>query len=136
MLATVAVVVATHNLAYGVFVGVLCSSVFFAYKVGRLVSVSSTIDSSNNCRTYTVCGQVFFASSEQFMSAFNFKETLEKVTIDVTHAHFWDITAVSCLDKVIFKYQAHAIPVTVVGKSEATASILSMLSAHPQTIPE
>lgn len=132
MLATVVVVVMTHNLAYGVLVGVLISSLFFAYKVEQLLSVTSSLDSDQKCRTYRVRGQIFFASSEAFLNAFNFQEPLDAVIIDLTQAHFWDITAISSLDKVIYKYQSQRIKINIIGKNEATASILALLSDHPQ----
>ena len=100
MLSTVVVVVATHNLAYGVLVGVLLSGIFFAWKIGQIFGVQSTISADGRSRTYIVTGQVFFASASSFIDAFNFDESLDQVTIDVSHAHFWDISAVAALDKV------------------------------------
>ncbi|HYG42834.1 MAG TPA: SulP family inorganic anion transporter, partial [Bordetella sp.] len=99
MLATVAVVVATHNLALGVLVGVLLSAVFFASKVRNVLSVGSSLAEDGTCRVYTVHGQVFFASSESLVSEFDFKEPVPRVRIDLSHAHFWDITAVESLDR-------------------------------------
>ena len=74
MLATVAVVVVTHNLAYGVLVGVLLSGVFFAWKIGQIFQVTSSITDDGRERTYHVSGQVFFASAESFVNAFDFQE--------------------------------------------------------------
>ena len=88
MVTTVAVVVATHNLALGVFVGVLLASLFFAHKVARVMLVKSDSERSGAVRTYLVRGQVFFASAEQFLAGFDFREEVEKVVIDLTHAHF------------------------------------------------
>ncbi len=81
------VVVATDNLAFGVLTGVLIASLNFATKVARFMAVSSEL--KDDTRTYTVAGQVFFASSDRFMSHFDFREAVERVVIDVTHAHFW-----------------------------------------------
>src|SRR5690606_7600243 len=92
MVATVIVVVATHDLAKGVFVGVLLSALFFATKVSRLFQVRSELVDEGKCRNYVVSGQVFFASADRFISAFDFKEAVDRVTIDVSRAHFWDIT--------------------------------------------
>ena len=106
MLTTVLVVVATHNLAYGVLVGVIIASLFFAHKVGQLVEVSSTMVDAEESRLYKVRGQIFFASSDQFVNAFNTREAeLQKVLIDLSDAHFWDITAVAALEKIVFKYR-------------------------------
>ena len=97
MVTTVAVVVATHNLAYGVLVGVLLAAMFFANKIGHYLYVKSDIDADGNKRTYRVIGQVFFSSSEKFLAAFDFKEGVEQIVIDLSHAHFWDITAVDAV---------------------------------------
>jgi len=123
MIATVIVVVATHNLALGVFVGVLLATLFFANKIGRFMVVKSE-PSNDNVRTYHVVGQVFFASSEQFVESFDFKEVVDKVVIDLNHAHFWDITAVSSLDKVVIKFKREGSEVEVVGMSAATETIV------------
>lgn len=129
MIATVIVVVATHNLAIGVFVGVLLATLFFANKIGRFMLVKAT-QTNDTSRTYRVAGQVFFASSEQFIDAFDFKEAVEKVTIDLTHAHFWDITAVSSLDKVVIKFRREGATVEIVGMSEATETIVDKFGVH------
>uniref|UniRef100_UPI0035612D2D SulP family inorganic anion transporter n=1 Tax=Immundisolibacter sp. TaxID=1934948 RepID=UPI0035612D2D len=111
MLATVVVVVFTHDLARGVLVGVLLSGFFFAHKVGQILRVKSMSEDEGRVRTYTVTGQVFFASAERFVSAFDYREVIEKVCIDVSRAHFWDITAISALDKVVIKFRREATDV-------------------------
>src|SRR5690606_16545510 len=70
MLATVITVVATHDLAKGVIVGVLLSGIFFAGKVARLFRVTRLENPEENSVTYAVVGQVFFASAEAFIHAF------------------------------------------------------------------
>ncbi|ADZ91707.1 SulP family inorganic anion transporter [Marinomonas mediterranea] len=131
MLATVAIVVATHNLALGVFVGVLLASLFFANKIGRFMVVKDDQDQpNNNKRTYKVIGQVFFASSEQFTNSFDFKEVIEHVTIDLSEAHFWDITAVSALDKVVIKFRREGAEVDIIGMNEATATVVDKFGIH------
>jgi len=130
MLATVAVVVATHNLAYGVFVGVLLSGIFFAWKIGQIFGVRSTISDDGRTRTYLVSGQVFFASAETFVAAFDFGEALDAVIIDVSHAHFWDISAVAALDKVVLKFRRDATEVTLIGMNEASSTIVDRLAVH------
>src|SRR5690554_2076136 len=129
MIATVLVVVATHNLALGVLVGVLLSALFFANKIGRIMYVKSKL-SEEGTRIYQVVGQVFFASSEQFIKSFDFKEVVEKVVIDLSQAHFWDITAVATLDKVVIKFKRDGAEVEVVGMSEATETIVDKFGVH------
>lgn len=130
MLSTVSVVVMTHNLAMGVFVGVLLAALFFANKIGRFMAVNSRSEDAGQHRIYTVVGQVFFASSEQFLAAFDFKEVIEKVTIDVTQAHFWDLTSVAALDKVIIRFRREGCEVNVVGMNEASTTVVDKFGVH------
>lgn len=130
MLATVFTVVGTHNLAIGVLIGVLLSGVFFAGKVARLVSVTSETDPFEHKITYTVWGQIFFASSEPFLREFDFTEPHKLVVIDLTHAHFWDITAIAALDKVVLKFRQAGAQVTVLGLNEASATMVDRYARH------
>ena len=130
MLSTVIVVVWTHNLAIGVGVGVLLSAVFFARKVSQVIRVTSELDASGDCRTYTAHGQVFFASAGSFTAAFDFREVLEKVIIDVSHSHFWDLTSVGALDTVVLKFRREGTEVEILGMNEASATIVDRLAIH------
>jgi SulP family sulfate permease len=130
MLATVAVVLYTHNLAYGVLVGVLLSGVFFAAKISQIMDVRSVLSENGRERTYIVTGQVFFASSEAFVSSFDLREPLERVRIDVTHAHLWDITAIAALDKVVMKFRETGAQVEVIGLNEASQTMVDTLAVH------
>ena len=130
MLATVAVTVATHDLAQGVLVGVLASGFFFAHKVGRILHMRSAAEDEGRVRRYTVSGQVFFASADAFVAGFDFKEVIDKVVIDVSRAHFWDITAVSALDKAVVKFRREGTEVEVVGLNEASATMVDKFAVH------
>jgi SulP family sulfate permease len=130
MVSTVVVVVATHDLAKGVFVGVLLSALFFATKVGRLLRISSISENDGRARRYDVVGQVFFVSAEQFNGAFDFREAIENVTIDVSQAHFWDITAVSALDKVVLKFRREGTLVNIAGMNEASMTLVDRFGIH------
>lgn len=129
MVATVAVVVATHNLAYGVLVGVLLASLFFANKIGRFMVVKSE-SGEGEVRTYRVIGQVFFASSDAFMKSFDFREAVTRVVIDLSQAHFWDITSVAALDKVVIKFRREGAEVELLGMNEASATIVDRFGVH------
>ena len=133
MVMTVIVTVATHNLAYGVLTGVLLAAMFFANKVGKFMHVSSRLSEDENDprhRTYEVIGQVFFASTEKFLESFDFKDDVDKVTIDLSKAHFWDITSVGALDKVVVDFRREGIEVEVIGMNEATATIVDKHAVH------
>ncbi|QQD22967.1 STAS domain-containing protein [Venatoribacter cucullus] len=135
MLATVVVVVFTHNLALGVFTGVLLAALFFANKIGRFMVVK-TEQTEPDTRVYNVIGQVFFASSDAFSRSFDFKEALPNIRIDLTQAHFWDITAVSALDKVVIKFRREGATVELIGMNAATATIVDRFGVHnnPQEV--
>lgn len=133
MIATVVVTVFTHNLAYGVIVGVLFSALFFASKVGKVLYIGSELSADGHQRTYQVVGQVFFTSAEQFVAAFDFKEAIERVQIDLSRAHFWDITAISSLDKVVLKFRREGATVELVGLNEASATLVDKFAVHNQS---
>lgn len=130
MMATVIVVVWTHNLAFGVFVGVLLASLFFANKISHFMYVESMMDEDNSTRTYRVFGQIFFNSAEKFSGAFDFKEAVEKVVIDLHRAHFWDITSVTALDKVVIKFRREGADVEIIGMNEATTTLIDRFGTH------
>jgi SulP family sulfate permease len=132
MIATVIVVVWSHNLALGVGIGVLLSALFFARKVAAVIRVRSTDDPSTSTRTYTVHGNVFFASAPEFIAGFNLKEPASHVVIDVSHAHFWDLTSVDALDKVVLKFRRAGTHVQVLGLNEASATLVDRLAIHGQ----
>lgn len=130
MVVTVAVVVSTHNLAFGVLAGVLLAALFFANKVGQYMLITPEYDEATETRTYTVVGQVFFSSAEKFIESFDFKEAVENVVIDVSRAHFWDITAVAALDKAVVKFRREGAEVEVLGLNEASATIVDRFGVH------
>ncbi|REC94171.1 SulP family sulfate permease [Kushneria indalinina DSM 14324] len=135
MLATVAVTVATHNLAMGVLVGVLLAALFFANKISRILQIDSTLAEQGGVqqRDYHVRGQVFFASTTRFADAFDVKEGVDRVHINVTHAHFWDVTAVEVLDRIVMKFRREGIDVEVVGLNEASQTMVDRFGVHDKT---
>jgi SulP family sulfate permease len=130
MLATVIVVVATHNLALGVLVGVLLSGIFFAWKISQIFDVTSALSEDGSTRTYFVKGQFFFASANEFLASFDFKESVQKVIIDVSHAHIWDISSVTALDNVVLKFRRLGKNVQIIGLNEASETIVDKLAIH------
>ncbi|WP_241236745.1 SulP family inorganic anion transporter [Xanthomonas arboricola] len=129
MLGTVVVTVWTHDLARGVLAGVLLSALFFARKVGRMLQVQAS-ERGDGVRVYAVRGQVFFASAGQFVASFDFPGTPPKVLIDLSHAHFWDISAVAALDRVVLKLRAHGAEVEVIGVNQASDTLIETLGTH------
>ncbi|NKL59779.1 SulP family inorganic anion transporter [Rhizobium leguminosarum] len=130
MVATVLVTVFTANLALGVTVGVLLSGVFFTFKVASLLRVDVAPGQAAGRLIYCVSGQVFFASADVFVEAFDVQDAVGKaVLIDVSEAHFWDITAVAALDKVVQRFRAHGIAVEVAGLNQASATLIGSLDS-------
>jgi len=127
MLATVAGVVLTHNLAIGVLLGVLLSGLFFAAKIAQIFRVRSLLSPDGMHRTYIVEGQVFFASADEFLRAFDFREALARVTIDLSGAHIWDISSVAALDMAVLKFRREGAEVAVIGLNQASETIVDKL---------
>ncbi|MBU1336851.1 MAG: SulP family inorganic anion transporter [Alphaproteobacteria bacterium] len=132
MLATVITVVGTHNLALGVGVGVLLSGIFFAWKVAQIFRVTSVLIADGRERDYLVEGQLFFASAEDFLKAMDFAEKLDRVRIDVSKAHIWDLTGVNAIDMAVLKFRRAGAEVELVGMNEASATIMDKLAVHDQ----
>ncbi len=130
MLTTVVCVVLTHNLAIGVLGGVLLSGIFFSWKIAQIFRVSSILSDDGTARTYVVEGQVFFASADDFTAAFDFKEALERVTIDVSRAHIWDISSVAALDMIVLKFRREGAEVEIIGLNQASETIVDKLAVH------
>ncbi len=133
MISTVVVVVLTHDLAKGVFVGVLMSALFFAKKVSRLLIVKSKLDEARSLRKYKVLGQVFFASADKFAAFFDFKEVVKKVEIDVSETHFWDLSAVGALDKVVLKFRREGVDVEIIGLNKASSTMIDKVGVYDKT---
>ena len=123
MVATVVVTVATHNLAYGVIVGVLVAMVLFAQRVAHFTSVKR-LDASDadDQRVYAVEGELFFASSNDLVYQFDYAGDPKNIVIDMTKAHIWDASTVASLDAVTTKYEAKGKTVTIIGMNDDSAA--------------
>jgi SulP family sulfate permease len=132
MVTTVVVVVWTHNLAYGVLVGVLLATLFFANKISHFMYVATSTESENGdtIKKYEVHGQIFFNSAEKFMKMFDYKEVVDKIIINLNHAHFWDTSAVAALDKVVFKLKREGSTVEVTGLNDASQTIIDRFGLY------
>jgi SulP family sulfate permease len=128
MLVTVVVTVATHNLAYGVVVGVLTATVLFARRVAQLVEVTSELSGDGGTRTYRVTGQLFFASSNDLVARFDYAGDPPSVVVDLTAAHVWDASTVAALDAVRTRYAARGIEVTIAGANENSRARLEAVA--------
>ncbi len=131
MLLTVAIVVVTHNLAYGVVAGVMLSAVFFARRVAHLVEVTDVLDPDGGIRIYAVTGELFFASTNELVHAFDYADTeATSVVVDLVDAHVWDSSAVATLDTVVAKFAARGISAQIVGLNDHSSALHARLTGH------
>lgn len=131
MLLTVLATVVTHNLAIGVGVGVLTAMVLFAQRVSRLARVERTVTGDDGATAvYRVHGELFFASSNDLYSQFEYALDPPRVVIDLSAAHVWDASTVAALDAVVTKYAQHGIAAEVTGLNEASAAMHARLTGR------
>lgn len=130
MTITVAVVVVTHNLAVGVVVGSLTAMVIFARRVAHLAEVTSTLDPEGGRVTYAVTGQLFFASSNDLVTRFDYTGDPDHVVVDLSDAHIWDASSVAALDAVTTKYAARGKRVEIIGLNTSSAKMHGTLSGE------
>ncbi|MEN3745545.1 SulP family inorganic anion transporter [Sphingomonas sp. HF-S3] len=133
MVTTVVVVVATRDLSLGVLAGVLLSGIFFAGKVQRMFAVEREAAEDGASATYVVSGEIFFASVDRFTRAFQAEDSAQQVRIDVSTAHFWDISAVAALDRIVARLRREGRVVEVVGYNRASADIVDRFARHDKT---
>jgi SulP family sulfate permease len=130
MLVTVAGTVATHNLAVGVGLGVLAAMAVFARRVAHLVDVERVVDPEGTSCLYSVTGELFFASDQELIDAFDFAGDPPKVMIDLSRAHVWDASAVAALDAIETHYRRHNVEVEITGLNARSEDLHSTLSGQ------
>ncbi|QKS70156.1 SulP family inorganic anion transporter [Paenalkalicoccus suaedae] len=123
MVVTVATVLYTHNLAIGVFTGVILSAIFFAAKVSK-VKVKEHFDEKTKTLTYEIHGQLFFVSTTDFLDKIDFQADTKKVILDLTHSHLWDDSAASAIDKIESKFEQRGIKVELYGSNEESSDLM------------
>nr|WP_216633969.1 SulP family inorganic anion transporter [Paenibacillus alvei] len=127
MVATVIIVVATHDLSKGVIAGVLLSAVFFVAKISKIQAVQENDGQSTRIQ---VTGQLFFASTTSFVKAIDFNCQSDNIEIDFTHAHIWDDSAVHAIDKVLNKFRENKKQVMLTGLNSSSLHMLRTLSGE------
>ncbi len=124
MITTVLVTVLSHNLAIGVVIGFTLSTIFFSRKIAKMVYVDKQESEDGSKCTYSVSGQLFFASVDDFLAIFDFQAGYDSVVIDLTHSHLWDQGAVMAIDKIVLKYRKRGVEVELLGLNEASATLI------------
>jgi SulP family sulfate permease len=137
MVATVAVVVPTNDLAYGVGVGVILSALLFTRKAAHLAHVTSVLDPDGGERIYAVQGPLFFASTGELVTAFDYCNDPARVVIDLSDAVVLDSAAAAALDDVVHRYEERGRVAELAGMDHASAAMLrSVHPALPESQPE
>ena len=132
MVATVVVVVLTHNLAIGVIVGVIVAMVAFARRVAHFATVQRTLPADEAVPTavYTVTGELFFASSNDLTTQFDYADDPDRIVIDMTDSHIWDASTVAALDTITTKYEHHGKRVVIVGLNDVSSTLHRRLAGN------
>jgi SulP family sulfate permease len=132
MIATVVVVVVTHNLAIGVIFGVVVAMVLFARRVAHFATVERRVDEAAPVPTayYTVVGELFFASSNDLTTQFEYSDDPERIVIDMSGSHIWDASTVAALDAITTKYEQRGKRVVIEGMNEASTAMHSRLAGN------
>lgn len=127
MLSTVVVVLLTHNLAYGVIVGIIISAIAFASKISEIDVKRSEV---HGYVKYEVKGQLFFASTTNFINSFDYSNKSDSIDIDFTNVKIWDESAVDAIDKVIIKYHKNGVETNLIGLSESCLNLIDNMAVH------
>ena len=130
MVVTVAVVVATSNLAIGVVVGTVVAMVIFAKRVAHFATVTRTLEDDGRMARYRVDGELFFASSNDLTTQFRYADDPARVEIDLSSSHIWDASTVAALDAITTKYAGHGTEVQIVGLNEASTRMHQRLAGR------
>jgi SulP family sulfate permease len=130
MVSTVAVVIPTHNLAYGVVAGTVVATLLFARRVAHMVYVRKVVDPDGTSVIYAVHGELFFASSEDLVTQFDYAGDPADVVVDMSEAHVWDASSVAALDAITAKYAARGKTARITGLNPASADFRSRLAGR------
>lgn len=130
MVVTVGTVVFTHNLALGVLVGIVLSSLLFAREVAHVAFMEDTLSPDGRTRTVTAVGQLFFVTVTGFLAHFDFQEDIDTVILDLSAAHVWDASAVGAIDKAVLRYRKRGVEVEIVGLNGPSASLVERVGVH------
>ena len=106
------------------------SGVLFAAKIAQIFRVRSELSADGRSRRHIVEGQLFYASVDDFPAAFDYREAVEEVILDISRAHIWDISSVAAVDMVVLKFRREGAHVELVGMNEASETIVDKLGMH------
>ncbi|MGK7379017.1 SulP family inorganic anion transporter [Planococcus sp. 1R117A] len=132
MLVTVVVVVYTHDLSKGVFAGVILSALLFAAKISKVEVRKKGMDTDAS-NIYTIHGQLFFASTQDFVAALDHAEPADHIVLDFSDANVWDESGVGAIDRVLGRLQAKAKTVEIIGLNASSQKLVNTLATYGNT---
>lgn len=98
------VTVVFHNLAVAVLIGVIISSLVFAWESAKRIRARKSVD-ENGVKHYEIYGPLFFGSTATFIEKFDVENDPEEVVIDFKESKVVDMSAIDALNKITSKYQ-------------------------------
>jgi sulfate permease, SulP family len=130
MIVTVAITVATGNLAFGVVGGAVLAMVLFARRVAHVIRAERTVSADGSSVRYDIHGPLFFGSSNDLFERFSYADDPSAVSIDLTHAQIWDASTVAALDAIETKYREHGATVIFTGLDRRSAAFHQRLTGR------
>ncbi len=130
MMVTVSTVIITHDLAMGVFVGILLSALLFARTVAHTARMDDTLSDGGRTRTYSVTGNLFFVTVTGFLDRFDFQEDVDRVVVDLTSSHVWDASAVGAIDKAVLRFRNRGVDAEIVGLNRRSSELVDRVAVH------
>ncbi|MBT2756887.1 SulP family inorganic anion transporter [Mesobacillus foraminis] len=125
MVVTVLTVILTHNLAIGVFTGILLSAIFFVSKISHVEVKRSLVGGK---RVYLLNGELFFASVTELIKKFDYKEEVDSVELNLSRTHLWDDSAVAAIDKIVNKFEESGKKILVTGMNQESSELATKLA--------
>ena len=73
---------------------------------------------------------LFFASSNDLTTLFEYADDPENIVIDLSNSHVWDDTTIAALDSIQTKYESLGKTVYIKGMNEASKKLHTKLAGN------
>lgn len=101
----VSVVTVLTDLATAVILGVVLSSLVFAWQKSKRIFSETKIE--EGVKVYEIQGPLFFGSAKSFLELFDIKKDPKHIEIDFKNSRVCDHSAIEAINTVITKYTSH-----------------------------
>src|SRR5699024_3817082 len=125
MVATVAPVVATHDLSKGVIARVMLSAIFFDAKISK---GDVTKQQEKHQLIFQVHAQSSFAYAERLLTAFDFSLQNKDIQRDLSNAQIWEESAAAAIDKVMQRYRENKNHILLIGLNSSSEKMIHKLT--------